>query len=189
MEFKEAVRTCLTQKYCRFKGRASRAEFWWFSLFTLLLNIVVLLVGAIAPGLVSIISAALGLWLVLPTVSAATRRLHDRNLSGWWQALPVPLALLGPLGTATDNTWVLFAAGVRRLLRVFGFWLFTRLKEPPAPTVLGLIRLTARVPEGHHNRVAPPFGDNRRKPAPAAHCRASCQTFGYSVWPGHHLPY
>ena len=111
MEFKEAVRTCLTQKYCRFKGRASRAEFWWFSLFTLLLNIVVLLVGAIAPALVSIISAALGLWLVLPTVSAATRRLHDRNLSGWWQALPVPLALLGPLGTATDSTWLLFAAG------------------------------------------------------------------------------
>ena len=37
--------------------------------------------------------------------------------------------------------------------------------------------------------VVPPFGDNRRKSAPMAHCRPSCQTFGYSVWPGHHLPY
>ena len=137
MECKEAVKICLTQKYCRFKGRASRAEFWWFSLFTLLLNIVVLLVGAIAPGLVSIISAALGLWLVLPTVSAATRRLHDRNLSGWWQALPVPLALLGPLGTATDNTWVLFAAGGAAVIASIWLLVVYALKGTPGPNRFG----------------------------------------------------
>ena len=137
MEFKEAVRTCLTQKYCRFKGRASRAEFWWFSLFTLLLNMVVALAGAVAPGLVSIISAGLGLWLVLPTVSVATRRLHDRNLSGWWQVLPVPLALPGLLGAATDTTWLLVAAGLASGLASIWLLVIYALKGTPGPNRFG----------------------------------------------------
>ena len=94
MEFREAVRICLTKKYCSFKGRASRSEFWWFCLFTLLLNIAVGIVGAIAPALASIISAVQALWLLLPTLSVSTRRLHDRNLSGWWQLLPLAAAYM-----------------------------------------------------------------------------------------------
>ena len=137
MEFKEAVRTCLTQKYCRFKGRASRAEFWWFSLFTLLLNIVVLLVGAIAPGLVSIISAALGLWLVLPTVSAATRRLHDRNLSGWWQALPLLLVLPGIAGAALDATWLLVCSAAAAGLASLALLVLYALKGTCGPNRFG----------------------------------------------------
>ena len=39
MGFQEAVRTCLS-KYADFNGRASRAEFWWFFLFTVLVSLV-----------------------------------------------------------------------------------------------------------------------------------------------------
>ena len=98
MEFREAVKVCLTRNYCRFKGRASRSEFWWFCLFTLLIQIAVAIVGRIMPSLASIISAVLGLWLLLPTVGISTRRLHDRNFSGWWQALPLAAALPATAG-------------------------------------------------------------------------------------------
>ena len=36
----EAVKICLTQKYCTFKGRARRSEFWWFNLcYSILISI------------------------------------------------------------------------------------------------------------------------------------------------------
>ena len=184
MEFRDAVKICLTKKYCSFKGRASRSEFWWFCLFTLLINIAVAIVGAIAPALASIISAVQALWLLLPTVSVSTRRLHDRDLSGWWQMLPLAAALPAIAGAVLEADGLLVLAGSAAALASLGL-----LVVPPDPTVLALIHLTTAGSEGHHIKVVPPFGDNRRKSAPLAHCRPSCQTFGYSVWPGHHLPY
>ena len=38
MSFFEAVAACLS-RYADFKGRASRAEFWWFLMFILLASI------------------------------------------------------------------------------------------------------------------------------------------------------
>ena len=37
--FGQAVKSCFNQ-YCGFKGRASRAEFWWFALFTAIVGFV-----------------------------------------------------------------------------------------------------------------------------------------------------
>ena len=111
MEFKEAVTTCLTKKYCCLKGRASRSEFWWFCLFTLLIQIAVAIVGMIMPALASIISAVLGLWLLLPTLGVSTRRLHDCNFSGWWQALPLAAVLPAIAGAVLEADWLLMLAG------------------------------------------------------------------------------
>lgn len=111
MEFKEAVKICLTKKYCCFRGRASRSEFWWFCLFTFILNLVVGLIGSLLPAIGSIVSGVQALWLLLPTVGVTTRRLHDRNLSGWWQALPLAAALPAIAGAALDTTWLLMLAG------------------------------------------------------------------------------
>ena len=36
MSFQDAVRTCLTQKYVDFTGRARRSEYWFFYLFTVI---------------------------------------------------------------------------------------------------------------------------------------------------------
>jgi len=38
MNFQDAVRLCLTQKYVAFDGRARRPEFWWFFLFQLIVR-------------------------------------------------------------------------------------------------------------------------------------------------------
>ena len=137
MEFKEAVNTCLAKKYCSFKGRASRSEFWWFCLFTLLIQIAVAIVGKIMPALASIISAVLGLWLLLPTVGVSTRRLHDRNLSGWWQALPLAAALPAIAGAVLEANWLLMLAGSAAGLASLALLILYALKGTAGPNRFG----------------------------------------------------
>ena len=137
MEFREAVKICLTKKYCSFKGRASRSEFWWFCLFTLLINIAVGIVGAIAPALASIISAVQALWLLLPTVSVSTRRVHDRDLSGWWQALPAALMLPGLVGVAADADWLFILVAFAAVIASIGLMVVYALKGTSGPNRFG----------------------------------------------------
>ncbi len=85
MTFFHAIRTCLL-KTGTFHGRASRAEFWWFTLFLLLL---VSAFTYLSEGL----GSAVFIVLLLPWVAAGTRRLNDAGYSGWWQ-----LFLLVPVG-------------------------------------------------------------------------------------------
>ena len=77
MSFQEAVKVCLS-KYADFNGRATRAEYWWFFLF-------VILVGAIISVLSDKLAVVFYLGTLLPTVAAAARRLHDTERTGWWQ--------------------------------------------------------------------------------------------------------
>jgi len=79
MGFLEAVRTCLFRKYFAFRGRASRAEYWWFVLFNLLITIPLALLGPLL--------FVVGIVLVVPQLAVGVRRLHDTNRSGWWLAL------------------------------------------------------------------------------------------------------
>ena len=137
MEFKEAVKICLTKKYCCFSGRASRSEFWWFCLFTLIMNFVVALLGSLLPALGSIVSAVHALWLLLPTVSVSTRRLHDRNLSGWWQALPLAATLPAVAGAVLEANWLLMLAGCAAGLASLGLLIFYALKGTVGPNRYG----------------------------------------------------
>jgi len=89
MGFIEAVKTCFS-KYFDFKGRARRSEYWWFYLFTLIGSIITSVLDAIIFGLeVGLINIVFTLAVMIPTLSAAARRLHDTNRSGWWQIFPL----------------------------------------------------------------------------------------------------
>lgn len=81
MTFGESVSTVLS-KYVVFSGRASRSEFWWFTLFNFLVNVVATLVDfMMGTELLSIVTT---LALLLPALGVAVRRLHDTDRSGWW---------------------------------------------------------------------------------------------------------
>jgi uncharacterized membrane protein YhaH (DUF805 family) len=90
MSFTAAVRSVLSQ-YVRFGGRARRAEYWWFFLFSVLVGIVTLILdialgtdfegSATSGGLFNLIA---NLALLLPSLAVAVRRLHDTDRSGWW---------------------------------------------------------------------------------------------------------
>lgn len=95
-----AVKRCLTERYFDFHGRASRSEFWWFTLLTTIVYAVaraVLDSGAYhyATGyerLGMYVLAAVCILLFSPSVAVQVRRLHDVGRSGWWFFLnAVPL--------------------------------------------------------------------------------------------------
>jgi len=86
------------------KGRARRAEYWWWALFSIIASIVAVVVDlsfGINPytGLPNsqIVSMIVGLGLLAPTVSVMSRRLHDSDKNGWLAAAPVGLSILGGL--------------------------------------------------------------------------------------------
>jgi uncharacterized membrane protein YhaH (DUF805 family) len=88
MSFQDAVRTCLTQKYADFSGRARRSEYWWFFLFSLISGGVASVIDSIlgtrygnATGLVQVL---VQLALLVPGIAVGIRRLHDTARSGWW---------------------------------------------------------------------------------------------------------
>jgi uncharacterized membrane protein YhaH (DUF805 family) len=83
MSFTDAVKTCFS-KYVDFKGRASRAEYWWFALFVGLVYIAGVVLASIdetVGGLVLVVGI---LGVILPQIAAAVRRLHDTGKSGAW---------------------------------------------------------------------------------------------------------
>jgi uncharacterized membrane protein YhaH (DUF805 family) len=78
-EIQKAVKTCLT-KYADFNGRAARPEFWWFMLAQFILHVIL---GMISPALDGLAALA----LLIPSLAAGSRRLHDIGKSGWLQLL------------------------------------------------------------------------------------------------------
>ncbi len=111
--FSEAVSICF-RKYASFQGRASRSEYWYWTLFTFLLNFVIgILLGLVAATTYSseasqdaqapLMMLAQGVRLIstlvlfLPTVSVFVRRLHDTNHSGWLWWLPFITGVGGAL--------------------------------------------------------------------------------------------
>ncbi|MGT2461300.1 DUF805 domain-containing protein [Sinomonas atrocyanea] len=101
--FKAAVQRVF-KKYATFTGRASRAEYWWWALVSVVvwtvLNIITTLGSLSAPssangytytsptpGPLAIVGSILmvvwGLAVIVPTLALTVRRLHDVNMSGW----------------------------------------------------------------------------------------------------------
>lgn len=92
MTFTEAVKHVLNN-YARFSGRATRPEYWWYSLFTMLLQIGFIALAIMISQTFSLISMVVMLALLVPSLAVTVRRLHDANYSGWWLLL-----VLIPLG-------------------------------------------------------------------------------------------
>src|SRR5260370_34712893 len=79
MPFIAAVKICFV-KYADFNGCASRPEFWWWFVFTLIATAALRVVSY---NLAAVFSFA----TFLPSRAGAARRLHDTDRSGWWQLL------------------------------------------------------------------------------------------------------
>jgi uncharacterized membrane protein YhaH (DUF805 family) len=84
------------KKYADFSGRAPRAEYWWFYLLTVVAYIVAMIldsiIGAGGAGGFGLLSIVVMLGLLLPSLAAGVRRLHDTDRSGWWLLIAlVPL--------------------------------------------------------------------------------------------------
>jgi uncharacterized membrane protein YhaH (DUF805 family) len=74
--------TDVLKKYAVFDGRATRPEYWWFTLISTIISVVLRLVIGGTAG--QSLSAIYGLAVLLPALGVGIRRLHDTNHSGWW---------------------------------------------------------------------------------------------------------
>lgn len=84
MNMIEAVKACFS-KYVTFSGRARRAEYWWFVLFTTLVSIVLTIIDLGVMGSeMGLLSNLWSLAVLLPSLAAGSRRLHDTDRSAWW---------------------------------------------------------------------------------------------------------
>jgi uncharacterized membrane protein YhaH (DUF805 family) len=86
------------KKYATFSGRASRSEYWWWTLIAVAVSVVLnIMIGAgsttsgvtgattAGPGATFgyILLAIWGLATIVPSLALSVRRLHDGNFSGW----------------------------------------------------------------------------------------------------------
>src|SRR5262245_63295454 len=102
MNFGEAIVSRL-RNYLNFSGRTSRSEFWFFTLFCILVPNI----GSVGDlfffstltregiGPIFVIS---NLALLVPGIAVAVRRLHDIDRIGWW--ILITLTIIG-------NIWLI----------------------------------------------------------------------------------
>jgi uncharacterized membrane protein YhaH (DUF805 family) len=85
MNFTEAIKSGF-QNYVNFSGRAARSEYWYWTLFSILMAIGSALIDfALFPRLeMSPINTIVELALLLPGLAVSVRRLHDLDRTGWW---------------------------------------------------------------------------------------------------------
>jgi uncharacterized membrane protein YhaH (DUF805 family) len=90
------------KQYAVFRGRASRSEYWWWVVFGIFLDLVLIAATRLLLASQPIDSGTLiflwvqiliGLALLLPQLAVATRRLHDMGFSGAWLFLIVPVVI------------------------------------------------------------------------------------------------
>ena len=91
MSFGQSVSHVLTN-LTNFSGRASRSEFWWWYVFTLILSGIAWLIESVlgmnADGaFAGVLTYVVAIVLLLATIAVAVRRLHDTGRSGWWALL------------------------------------------------------------------------------------------------------
>jgi uncharacterized membrane protein YhaH (DUF805 family) len=98
-------------KYATFRGRSSRAAYWWFYLFALIAVIVAAVID-FAIGTGGIIYALVALGLFLPNLAVTVRRLHDSGHSGWWLLISlvpivgfIVLLIFTLQGSDAPNQW------------------------------------------------------------------------------------
>ena len=84
MSFADAIRSVFSQ-YVGFTGRARRSEFWYWTLFQIILGVIAsILDRAVFDRNSGAFSVVVGLALLLPSLAVAVRRLHDSGRTGWW---------------------------------------------------------------------------------------------------------
>jgi len=98
MSFIDSVKSVMMINYATFEGRASRSEYWWFYLFTIIINFAM---GVVEGVTFVMIGEEASFWVscgttliyvmafLIPGLAVGVRRMHDHGKSGWWILCPI----------------------------------------------------------------------------------------------------
>ena len=89
MNFVESIQACY-KKFFDFSGRASKSEYWWFQLYT----IIIYCLQFVFQGDLVLVFSILVIANIIPLYAAGVRRLHDTDKSGWMVLISV-IPLIG----------------------------------------------------------------------------------------------
>ena len=92
-------------RYVDFSARSSRSEYWFWTLFVILGEIVLSILAGILGTLVSILLFVFVIGVFIPSLAVSIRRLHDVGKSGWW----IFIALIPIIGTIILLVWFVSA--------------------------------------------------------------------------------
>ncbi len=84
-----AFTSCMS-RYVQFSGRASRSEYWFYQLVTMIvIGVTTAIAGAMTgdEDIAEIVCLVTSLPFILPYLAVQSRRLHDMGLSAWWLLL------------------------------------------------------------------------------------------------------
>lgn len=80
--FEDYYINTLRNKFAEFNGRARRSEFWYYTLFNLIVSMGLGMMDTFIG--IGFLSGLYGLAVIIPGIAVAIRRLHDSGKSGWW---------------------------------------------------------------------------------------------------------
>lgn len=83
MSMIDYVKKVVLENYANFEGRANRPEYWWFTLFNILVSVGINLLSLVIP-FIGIIGGLYALATLIPGIAVGVRRMHDINKSGWF---------------------------------------------------------------------------------------------------------
>jgi uncharacterized membrane protein YhaH (DUF805 family) len=150
MTFDEARKSLLKHLFT-FKGRASRSEYWWGYLLTVIMGTALGALTDLAKSMldsssmifsvVSIVIFIADILVLIICLALLTRRAHDSNKSEWWVTLPMLLSFLagfvgvvagviGTVGGLRLTALIGFAAVIVSAIVIVIFWLVVALAKP-----------------------------------------------------------
>ena len=137
--------------YVNFKGRSTRAEYWWAMLFYVIVSSI------------PFVSYIAMLACLLPMLAINTRRLHDTGRSGWWLVgfFVISLVLGGWMVSAMLPDLQMAGSTNFDLTHITSM-----LKDAAAPFFINMILSIAWIvlmclPSGPDNKYGPnPYGEN-----------------------------
>jgi uncharacterized membrane protein YhaH (DUF805 family) len=89
------------KNYAGFSGRAQRAEYWFFFLFSTIASMLLLVIDGVIGTMdmelgVGLLYVVYALAVFIPTLAVSVRRLHDIGKSGWWLLIGF-IPFVGPI--------------------------------------------------------------------------------------------
>ncbi|NOQ46762.1 MAG: DUF805 domain-containing protein [Desulfobulbaceae bacterium] len=100
-QFQRYFLDTLKNRYAAFKGRATRSEYWYFLLFSIIIALILTALDSmiinpllgiqplVETARTGILGTLFSFGTLIPSVALAIRRLHDIGKSGWWILLGV----------------------------------------------------------------------------------------------------
>lgn len=98
------------RKYVTFSGRASRSEYWWWALISILVVAVLRYLANITDDKLEVLITVWSLGTLVPGLALSVRRLHDTGRSGGWIALPMALEAVGVVMMLIGTAGSMFGA-------------------------------------------------------------------------------